>query len=289
MGQRLMTASVVERVRRYYDENTRLFLSLGQSTEGAIHRAVWGPGVDERQQAMAYVDERVMHWLAQAPSGADGVRHVVDLGAGVCASLCRIARRFPIRGTGITLSQAQVDFAVLRIEALGMSDSVRCLRGDFCALPEGLAPAETAFAIESFIHAASAEQFFRQCAALVRPGGYLIVCDDFLSDARWRSDPRAAPWLDRVAKGWLAMNLITPDEAQALAARAGFTHAATEDLTPYLELGRPRDLAVGALMRALGWLPPLNQYWLMLYGGHALQVCLKRGWIQHSFMVWKRD
>lgn len=284
-----MTRTVVDEVRRYYDDNTRLFLSLGQSNEGAIHRAVWGPGVSERQQAMAYVDERVMHWLAQAPRGADGVRHVVDLGAGVCASLCRIARRFPIRGTGITLSQAQVDFATQRIEALGSGDSVRCLRGDFCALPEALEPADLAFAIESFIHAASAQQFFQQCAALVRPGGYLIVCDDYLTDARWRDDARVARWLERVARGWLGVNLITADEAQAHAAQAGFSHEATEDFTPHLEISRPRDLAIGALMRTLGWLPPLNRYWLMLYGGHALQVCLKRGWIRYSFMVWKRE
>jgi hypothetical protein len=32
-----------------------------------------------------------------------------------------------------------------------------------------------------------------------------------------------------------------------------------------------------------------GSYWLMLYGGHALQLCLKRGWVRHLFTVWRRE
>ena len=41
------------RVRRYYDDHTRQFLALGQGTDGTIRRAVWGPGVASRAEAMA--------------------------------------------------------------------------------------------------------------------------------------------------------------------------------------------------------------------------------------------
>ncbi len=278
-----------EQVRRYYDENTRLFLSLGQGTEGTIRRAVWGPGVDNRVQAMAYVDQLVIERLRRLDDvGAGELPRVMDLGSGVCASLCRIAKQIAMVGTGITISPAQVQLAEQRIEACGLTASVRCIQADFCDPPQGLPPVDLAFAIESFVHAASGEAFFRACARLVRPGGYLIVCDDVLAAADLRKDRRVNAWFRRFSKGWVASNLIAEDEARQLAAAAGFEHVETIDLTPYLEIRRPRDHLMAALMRCFGWLPIKGSYWSMLYGGHALQVCLERGWMKHSFLVWRR-
>ena len=50
-----------DRVEAYYESNTRRFLRFGQGgQEGAIHRAVWGPGVRTRTQAFHYVEERFL-------------------------------------------------------------------------------------------------------------------------------------------------------------------------------------------------------------------------------------
>lgn len=276
-------------VSQFYDDNTGLFLSLGQGTEGSIHRAVWGPGVSTRPEAMAYVDGLVLERLQRLAAGRGEARpRVADLGCGVCASLCRMARQRPISGIGVTISDAQRELSQRRIEAAGLSSSVECIKGDFCALPPELPPVDLAFSIEAFVHAPSGEDYFRECARLVRPGGYLIVCDDFVSDARFRAERPAARWIDRFRRGWVAPNAETEEEARALASAAGFTHVETLDLTPHLEIRRPRDYAAGALMRCLGWLPVKNNYWSMLYGGHALQVSLKRGWVKHLFVVWQR-
>jgi SAM-dependent methyltransferase len=160
--------------------------------------------------------------------------------------------------------------------------------GDFCDLPSGLPEVDLAFGIESFVHAPTAQAFFENCARLVRPGGYLIVCDDLLGGAQYRTDRRVRGWLERFRKGWLAGNLITEDEATQLALAAGFRHVETRDLTPYIEMSRPRDYLIGALMRSFGWLPVKGNYWGMLYGGHAGQICLKRRWVKHLFLVWQR-
>jgi SAM-dependent methyltransferase len=278
-----------ERVRRFYDDNTRLFLSLGQGTEGTIHRAIWGPGVESRMQAMAYVDELVLARLSAIQNEAHEQLSVADLGCGVCASLCRLAKRLPLTGTGFTISPAQVALANSRIQAEGLAGQVRCVHGDFCRLPGELPVADLAFSIEAFVHAPSGADFFREAARLVRPGGYLIICDDFITDASLRQDARARRWIDRFAKGWVAANLQAESEARTLAEGAGFTHVETSDLTPYLEIRRPRDYVVGGLMRCLGWLPVKSSYWSMLYGGHAAQICLKRGWVKHLFVVWQRS
>lgn len=278
-----------EQVKRFYDDNTRLFLSLGQGTEGTIHRAVWGPGVETRVQAMAYVDRLVLERLELLTSPPSQMPpHLVDLGSGVCASLCRMAKKVPMTGTGITISPAQVALAEKRIQTEGLSARVRCVEGDFCALPADLAPADLAFAIESFVHAPDGAAFFAESAKLVRPGGYLIVCDDFLTASGRRAPRRAQGWIQRFRRGWRAGNLQTEDEARQLAERVGFVHAETLDLSTYLETRRPRDYAIAALMRGFGWLPINTSYWSMLYGGHAGQLCIEQGWVKHLFVVWQR-
>jgi SAM-dependent methyltransferase len=294
-------------VSQFYDDNTNLFLSLGQGTEGTIHRAVWGPGVQNRVQAMAFVDSLVMRRLQRQrqdgpqsqgasptqtelkPEEGRGVLRVADLGCGVGGSLCRIAKAMPIEGLGVTISEAQVVIAQRRIAAQGLGTSVRCIRADFCALPPELEAVDLAFSIEAFVHAPSGSDYFRECARLVRRGGFLIVCDDFISDARFRFERPAARWIERFSRGWVAPNVKTEDEAHTLARAAGFSPVETIDLSAYLEIDRIRDYAAGALMRCLGWMPVKNSYWSMLYGGHALQLAIKRGWIQHLFVVWRRD
>jgi SAM-dependent methyltransferase len=278
-----------EQVKRFYDDNTRLFLSLGQGTEGTIHRAVWGPGVRRRVEAMAYVDGLVFQRVKRLElTDAAQALHVVDLGSGVCASLCRMAKQSAITGTGITISETQVALAKARIEGEGLAARVRCVEGDFCDLPTGLPPADLAFAMESFVHAADATRFFSECAKLVRPGGYLVICDDFVASPELRANQRVNRWLQRFRQGWRASNLQAEVEARNLAQTAGFVHEETRDLTPYLEIRRPRDWLMAGLMRCFGWLPIRASYWSMLYGGHALQVCLQRGWIKHLFVVWRR-
>lgn len=278
-----------EQVRRFYDDNTRLFLSLGQGTEGTIHRAIWGPGVSNRLQAMAYVDRLVLERVGRLePAASDKPLHLVDLGSGVCASLCRMAKASPITGTGVTISPTQVTLAERRIEAQGLAGRVRCVHGDFCALPPELPVADLAFGIESFVHAPDGSAFFSECAKLVRPGGYLIVCDDFLSAPGVREHRRARRWLQRFSRGWRASNLQAEVEANQRAEAVGFAHVETLDLSPYLEIRRPRDHAIAVLMRSFGWLPINASYWSMLYGGHAVQVCIERGWIKHLFVVWQR-
>jgi cyclopropane fatty-acyl-phospholipid synthase-like methyltransferase len=213
----------------------------------------------------------------------------LDLGAGVCASLCHLARRHTIEGVGITLSPVQVKAATERILREGLSAHLRCVEADFTRLPVSSASVDAAFAIESFVHGPSHEQFFAECGRVVKPGGLLLVCDDFLAESRLREDPRASPVLERFRQGWHVSTLLTESEADASATRAGFSRRETADLSPYLELERPRDLLIGALMKAAGWLPLRAPYWRMLSGGHALQLCLKRGFLRYLLMVWERN
>ena len=272
-------------VRRYYDRHTHTFVAFGQGGHlGAIHRAVWGPGTANRQQAFLYVEDQIAELIRSLRPTRDAP-HVVDLGCGVGASLCYLAERLAIRGTGITLSPVQAQLAEQRIREAGLSDRIACLEGDFCDLPATIGPADLAFAIESFVHGPDPARFFAQCGRLVRQGGLLVICDDF---RRLTTGPGATRTIERFSRGWHVNALLQPDELHSLARAAGFEHKSTTDLSPYLEIRRVRDRVIEALLALSGWLPLEATHFGYLLGGSALQKCLKNGWIGYDLALFRR-
>ncbi len=270
-------------VRSYYDRQTAGFLALGQGGgEGAIHRAVWGPGVSSRADAFHFVDDQIATRLADST----GATHVVDLGCGVGGSLMHLASRLPIRATGVTLSPVQVRIAGERLRASGLAERVSCLEGDFTALPPTLTPAHLAFAIESFVHSPSAPAFFAACARVVAPGGWLAICDDVL---RTTADARSGPMVERFRRGWRVNTLLTREQLATHAETAGFVLDSTVDLTPWLELGRPRDRAIALFVALFGWLPLEATRIAHVVGGSALQTCLARGWVGYELNWFRRQ
>ena len=271
-------------VRRYYDRHTATFLRYGQGGgAGAIHRAVWGPGVENREAAFHYVEDCLVEQLGEVlRSIAEPT--VVDLGCGVGGSLCYLAQRLPIDGAGVTLSPVQARLAAERIRAAGLQDRIRCVEGDYADPGLDLPAADLVYAIESFVHGPDPAGFFAQCARVLRPGGLLLICDDVLRPAGDRSARRA---VDRFRRGWRINTLLDREALRALAGNAGFDHCSTEDLTPFLELGRPRDRALDLLSAVLGWLP-VHARLGHLTGGSALQTCLRRGWIGYDLALFRR-
>lgn len=274
-------------VRDYYDRHTAAFVSHGQGGDaGAIHRAVWGPAVSDRAQAFHYVEDRIAEVAQGLPVVAGRPLHIVDLGCGVAGSACHLAARLPVRVTGITLSPVQAGLAQTRIREAGLSDRVVCLVGDYNDLPPDVGTADLAYAIESFVHGPAPDRFFAQCRRLLRPGGVLVICDDF---RRPTADPRAARAIERFCRGWHVNALLDRDALQALARTHGFAHDATVDLSPYLELGRARDRALNAVMPLLNLLPLNAGRFDYVSGGIALQQCLARGWVGYDFVTFRSE
>jgi SAM-dependent methyltransferase len=291
----MMRSVDVEQVRCFYDRHTPAFVSFGQrGSDGAIHRAVWGPGTSSRRQAFRYVEDRIAELIRGLPPSFEA-SHVVDLGCGVGASLCYLAERLPVCGTGITVSPVQARIAERRIGAAGLSDRIRCLEGDYCDLPSDIGPADLAYAIESFVHGSNPSRFFAQCRRLVRPGGLLVICDDFkrspgLPERLGGVPPgeAAAGTIERFCRGWQVHTLLERGDVRALARAAGFEHESTVDLSPYLEIRRVRDRVGQAMLRLFGSLPLVATRFDYLRGGSALQTCLERGWIGYDLARFRR-
>jgi SAM-dependent methyltransferase len=272
-------------VADYYDRHTRSFVAWGQGGgAGAIHRAVWGPGVRDALGAFHYVEDRIVELVRGLPPSSSA-HHIVDLGCGVGASVCYLAKLLPVQATGITLSPRQAALAARRIAEAGLTGRARCIRADYSDLPSDLPRADLAFAIESFVHAADPVRFFEQCARMIRPGGVLVICDDFRRAFHTTEAERA---IREFRAGWHVNTLISADELRGLAIDAGFAHEQTLDLSSYLEIHRMRDRLVAGLLWPLRAIPAARRWCDHLFGGHALQTCLSRGWVGYDLVVFRR-
>lgn len=268
-------------IAHYYDSNTGHFLSLGGSGEvAAIHRAIYAPGVETRAQAFNYLNACVAQ--AISPCVIAGEALVLDLGCGVGGTSTWLAQTLPVSVTGITISAAQQALASQRAQQLGLGDRCRFITADFAAMPP-LPESDAAFAIESFVHASSADSFFAMAAQQIRHGGRLVLCDDFLSP---QNPSQASPWIKRFKRGWHLNNLGTADEAVAAAARHGFTLINAEDFSAFVRGFYPPLLW---LMRHLTGIPLPWSYWHNLAGGTALQYCLKRGWTRYQVLILEKS
>jgi hypothetical protein len=93
--------------------------------------------------------------------------------------------------------------------------------------------------------------------------------------------------VEEFTRGWHINTLLTRDEMIATAGTAGFDHESSADLTPMLDLGRPRDRAIAVSVALLKWLPYAGERYDYVIGGDALQTCLTKGWIRYELNVFR--
>ena len=278
-------------LREYYEKNTRLFLHLGggRSTY-SLHRPVWGEGVSTKSEAFSYPYRLVAHERASV-AREEGATRILDLGCGVGGGLFYLADHSaaPVSATGITLSPTQVRLAREEARSRGLSSQCTFRQGTFLDLPS-LGPVDLAYAIEAFVLASDPRRFFAEAAAVLRPGGRLVIIDDVLAERPSQDtlDDRARHWVETFRAGWQADALRSGSTLRSLAREEGFVCRDDRDLTPGLHLHRLRD-------RLIAWgvvpLRPLLWRWAYfrgLIGGHALQQCLATGLIQYRCLVFER-
>jgi SAM-dependent methyltransferase len=293
----------VARVADYYDANTRRFLRFGEgSGHGGIHRCVWTPDATSTDEAVDTVNRLIIERLrGHVPEGKSdgkgddqgrGAGRVLDLGCGVGATMVRVARAMDVRVTGVTISRVQAEIGARRFAAAGVAERCHILCADFAELPAE--PRYHAiFAIESVVHSPSLANLIPSLAERLRPGGRLILCDDWMTE-KDRGTPERERCLAQFRAGWRIGSLHTVAEVDAMAGRAGLRLREDLDLTSYLRLGRPRDRVIDLLVHAPRRLPWISgrmvekPFWANMIGGSALQAGLGRRWLEYRLLVLER-
>lgn len=278
-------------VAEYYDRNTRRFLLVGRAGESyAIHRQLWGPGVDTPAEAAAHVNHLLVREI-EVHCAAPPVR-VLDLGCGVGGTVFHLARALPAcRVTGITISPRQVEMARGLAARQGLSSRCDFRLGDFTALPE--APpgdaAEVAVAVESFVHAPRREDFMAVAAGQLAEGGLLLVVDDFLAAEEERLPPAMRREVALFRKGWRVPGLCTPEALKASARVAGLAPLDSLDLTGLIRTGRPRDRLIGLLAPLFSGAGLVGiPFFGNMIGGNALQRGIRGGGIRYRMELFRK-
>ena len=96
-------------------------------------------------------------------------------------------------------------------------------------------------------------------------------------------------WTRALARITAALIARGRDDLVRHAEAAGFALEEATDLTPWLELGRPRDRAIALFVALFGWLPLARTPIAHVVGGSALQTSLARGWIGYHLVSFRRS
>ncbi|RIV37045.1 SAM-dependent methyltransferase [Micromonospora radicis] len=279
-------AEHVTHVADYYDSNTRRFLLVAESpTSDAIHRGVWLPGTPDVAAAADAVNRLVIERLrGHVPPGG----RVLDLGCGVGGTMTRLAQEMPVAVSGVTISQVQADIATKRFAKAGLSERCQVLCADF-----GQLPAEPRYdamvAIESMVHSPSLATLIPSLAERLKPGGRLLMIDDWMTDEDLGLAARER-CLERFRAGWRIGGLHTVPGLTGIAEGAGLRLVESMDLTPYLHLGRPRDRLIKVAVGATGLLRIRDRlverpFWANMIGGSALQTALAHRWLEYRLIL----
>lgn len=256
-----------------------------------MHRSVWAEGVRNRCEAMNWINNSITSLARRTGAGT-----ILDIGCGVGGSIIVLAQEGKRRITGVTLSPVQAELGNTLLEERGLrggiqEDVAEIICGDFTSPELRLSQFDLAYAVETYLHISDKDRFFKKAAKSLKPGGHLVICDDFLLSAEEGRPIHEGQRrvLERFRRGWCAQGLTSSAEMKEQAGEYGFAPEEERDLTPYLELGRPRDILIRGLVFLLGWLPVKTAFWKNLLGGDALQRLLKQGILGYRYILLRRE
>lgn len=281
-------------VRTYYEQNSAWFRLVGRRQHSqAIHRPVWAAGISDREAALNHVNDcigkQVQTFVTRQP---DARVRLVDLGCGFGGTIQYLVRRFgpAVWAAGVTISSQQAQVGQQWVNALDAQTQGAFVEADFHAVPltTGM---DVAYSVEAFAHAGEPERYFTEVTRLLKPGGRLILCDDFRVDRRpghalTDADRR---WLAIFQAGWHVPHLLSPAQVTALAARHQLHKVEEIDFSPDLRMRSFPDALLPLFTQAV---QPNGRFSALvgsIVGGWALEHAIRRGTVTYRFLVFEKQ
>mgnify|MGYP001811895751 CR=1 FL=1 len=192
-----------QRSARFFEEN---------AAEITAHQA-------EICEADTYL-EAVLEMIDGAIERGAATGHALEVGPGAGALLAQLAARFD-EATGVDNSPTMLEAAETTLQDI---EGVTLTLQDFMNLPTK--PGYDALVAAMVVHhQASPASFFKQAAALLQPGGCLLVAELCQHDQEWAQSACGDQWLgfdpDELI-AWAERAGLTLDDSQYLAQKNGF-------------------------------------------------------------------
>ncbi|MBM7774183.1 cyclopropane fatty-acyl-phospholipid synthase-like methyltransferase [Actinokineospora baliensis] len=211
-----MSEQVIDQVGEYYDDIGELVELVG----GNLHVGYWES--DEDRTPFLEAMQRLTFEVGARLELTRG-QHLLDVGCGVGEPAVRLAQRYAVAITGITVSHWQVAESARRVIAAGLRGHVHTRYADAADQPFPDAAFDAALAFDSLPSAQDKSRWLAEVHRVLRPGGRFVFTEY----------PRTADLTDDERAILTANTIHTPPatlaESTALAEAAGFRILAAED------------------------------------------------------------
>ena len=122
--------------------------------------------------------------------------HLLEIGCGWGSLAIHAATHFGCRVTTTTLSQAQYAYTQARVRALGLEQQITVLCDDYRDLKGTFDKLVSIEMIEAVGHR-YLPVYFRQCAALLKPDGLMLLQAITIRDQRYAQARRSVDFIQR--------------------------------------------------------------------------------------------
>ena len=123
--------------------------------------------------------------------------HVLEIGCGWGGFGCHAAAKYGCKVTGVTISQAQADYARQRVKDAGLEDKFEILIKDYRHIEgqfDKIVSIEMIEAVGDKFH----EPFFAKCHEVLAPDGLLAIQMITVPDNRYKSLTKGVDWIQKV-------------------------------------------------------------------------------------------
>lgn len=288
MNHTIENIDLEKKVKKYYDKNTPIFIKVGRTKESKnIHRLVWADGVKTDIEAMTYVNKLILDEINTLEPKKD--INILDLGCGVGAPIFYLKGKYPNANyTGISISGVQIKIAQELNNKASNNNQCTFIEADFHKLPP-LPKQDIIFLVEAFIHSSNPEKLFEEISKNLKPGGKLIICDDFMAERKSRfTKIRENKVLQNYISGWHAGSLLKVNKVEKMALLLGIKLAKNKNLTAKLNLWTIRDKIAHTSLLFYKISPFKSTYMESIKGGDALQLALLNHLIEYRFLVFEK-
>ncbi len=151
---------------------------------------------------------------------------VLDAGCGVGGSLFYLNRKFGITGTGITLSEKQVQLARHFHKQKAPGGNLTFLLKDYTDTGFASESFTVVWAVESITSTPLKEKFAKEAFRLLQPQGRLVIADYYKTG---KNDKHHL--LEKWRRTWSLSPFVTSNEFVSVMENAGFKTVKTENIT----------------------------------------------------------
>jgi ubiquinone/menaquinone biosynthesis C-methylase UbiE len=123
-----------------------------------------------------FYDMAFDHIVAQVSPAADS--SILDAGCGYCHHTARLARRFSGSVVAVDFSDAALSAGMRTIAASGTQNRVSFVKGDLTALQFESERFDAAICWGVLMHVPKLDAALRELVRVLRPGGYLVLCEN---------------------------------------------------------------------------------------------------------------